>query len=304
MSFKEVIPFVAIAVSFAALIFSVRNFWRKSGIQVKGQFCISSGFYIADKYVASITLENFKDRSVIIFKIFLRIGSNYYVELDDFENDPKILKPYECFTINYGPVDFYSVNMNRVRLNSLLDAKNVKSNIVLSTSQGKYVVKKWINRWDPILDFFKNHLTAIVIPMRPQQGIQCYGSGFKYLVTLRTEDGYKNTIPIYASDEKFPRFEKFRLTKESLASCDSLENYLLGQAVIGNLQCIDIEVIDAEKYKKDNYGDRYEKSFDAEYYSWFYYHVFGKLLTIGSNIRLHIINRRQRKASKASHQSK
>src|SRR5690554_7110975 len=110
-------------------------------MHIKRQFCIASSAYAEDKYVSSVTLENFKDRSVIIFKVFLRVGANYYIELDDFEHEPKILKPYESYTNHYGPVDFYCLNMNRIKLNHLLGSKGVKKSLVLSTSHGKYVVK-------------------------------------------------------------------------------------------------------------------------------------------------------------------
>lgn len=302
MSFKDFIPYIALAVSLTALNFVIRNYWRKSGTNVRGQFCITSSEYAEDKYVSSVTLENFKDRSVIIFKIFLRVGANYYIELDDFENEPKILKPYESYTNHYGPVDFYCLNMNRIKLNKLLGSKGVKKSLVLSTSHGKYVVKEWIKRWDPVYDF-NNHMTASVIPMRPIEGIGYYGSDVKYLVKVHTEDGYKKTIPVYPNDYNYPRFEKFRLTEESLSSHEALEDFLTDQAINGNLNCVDVEVIDADQLRKKTYGHDFEESFEAEHYSWTFYVVVGKLLTLWSNIRLYFINRKHKKANKALHRT-
>lgn len=303
MSFKDFIPYIALAVSLTALYFVVRNYWRKSGTHVRGQFCISSSAYAEDKYVSSVTLENFKDRSVIIFKVFLRVGANYYIELDDFEHEPKILKPYESYTNHYGPVDFYCLNMNRIKLNHLLGSKGVKKSLVLSTSHGKYVVKDWINRWDPIYDFFDNHMTASVLPMRPTEGVGYYGSDVKYLVRLHTEDGYKKTVPVYPSDYNYPRFESFRLTEEALSSREALEDFLTEQAMNGNLKCVDVEVIDADQLRKNNYGHDFEKSFEAKHYSWLFYVVVGRILTALSNIRLYFINRKHKKANKALHRT-
>ncbi|MBC3832500.1 hypothetical protein H8K33_13415 [Undibacterium amnicola] len=304
MSLKDFIPYIALAVSLTALYFVIRNYWRKSGTHIKGQFCITSSAYAEDKYVSSVTLENFKDRSVIIFKVFLRIGANYYIELDDFEHEPKILKPYESYTNHYGPVDFYCVSMNRIKLNKLLGSKKVKKSLVLSTSHGKYVVKEWINRWDPVYDFFKNHMTVSVIPMRPTEGTGYYGSDVKYLAKLRTEDGYNKTIPVYPTDDNYPRFERFRLTQESLSSRENLENFLTEQAINGNLKCIDVEVIDADQLRKKTYGHDFEESFEAEHYSWISYIVIGKFLTAWSNIRLYFINQKHKKASKALHRTR
>lgn len=304
MSLKEYIPYIALAVSLTALYFVISNYWRKSGTHIKGQFLTSSYAYAEDKYVSSVTLENYKDRSVIIFKIFLRVGANYYIELDNFENDPKILKPYESYTNHYGPVDFYCVNMNRIKLNKLLDSRSVKKSLVLSTSHGKYVVKEWINRWDPISDFFKNHMTASVIPMRPKEkGAGYYGSDVKYLAKLHTEDGYIKTIPVYPTDDNYPRFDKFRLTQDSLSSRENLENFLTEQAINGNLKCVDIEVIDVAQLRQRNYGHKFEESFEAKHYSWIFYVVVGKLLTVCSNIRFYFINRKNKKANKAHHRA-
>lgn len=304
LSFKDFLPFIGLAVPIIALYFVIRNYWRKSGTHIKGQFCISSSAYAEDRYVSSITLENFKDRSVIIFKVFLRVGANYYIELDDFEHDPKILKPYESYTNHYGPVDFYCLNMNRIKLNELLGSSKVKKNLVLSTSHGKYVVKEWIKRWDPVFEFFDNHMTASVLPMRPKESSGYYGSEVKYLARLRTEDGYKKIVPVYPNDHNYPRFENFRLTEDSLSSREKLEEFLTDQAINGKLKCVDVEVVDADELRKDNYGHNFEKVFEAKYYSWVFYVVIGKLLTKLSNIRLRLINRNQKKANKALHRTR
>lgn len=298
MILKNIATFIAICISLTALSFAIRNYRRKSGIHVRGQFCISSSAYAEDKYVSSITLENFKDRSVIIFKIFLRISPNYYIELDDFEREPKILKSYESFTNNYGPVDFYCHSLNRIKLNNILTARKSKINIILSTSNGKYVVKEWINRWDPIGDFFKNHLTVNIQTMRPTKNNGYYGYDFKYLVKMKTEDGYNQTIPIYSGDINRQKFKNFRLTDESLSSKDNLENFLIEQVINGKLKCLDVEVIDAEQIRISDYGFNAHDTYDAERISWLSYLFFGKSLTIYSNIRLFFINRKQRKHNK------
>ncbi|MGO4746512.1 hypothetical protein [Serratia quinivorans] len=302
MSLKDFASFIAIIISLTALYFAVRNYRRKSGIHIRGQFCITSSANAEDKYVSSITLENFKDRSVIIFKVFLRVGINYYIEIDDFEHDPKILKSYESYTSNYGPVDFYCFNMNRIKLNHFLHSRNTKIHIVLSTSHGKYVVKDFIERWDPVFDFFRNHFTACIQPMRPIKNSGYYGSEFKYLVKLHTEDEYIRTIPVYSNDFDYPRFDKFRLTVESLSSRESLENFLTEQAINGNLKCVNVEVIDAEKLRKMNYSHEFENVYEAEHCSPFYYFVVGRLLTILSDIQLYFINRKHKKANKKFNQ--
>jgi len=270
---------------------------------VRGQYSVCSSTYCQDKYVSNIVLENVKDRPVVIFKIFLLVGRNYYIELDDFDEEPKILKPYEVYSKQYDPVDFYSANMKHIKLNKLIDYTNMRPQIVLSTSHGKYVIEEWINRWDPIGDFFKNHMTALIRPMRSTYKNKCFGSEVKYIIDIKTEDGREETIPIYPRDYEIHKFKKFRLTKESLESRESLEEYLLEQAFNGVLNCTDITVHDIEAWRNEHYSDNYKEVIEAKYYNWFMYFVIGRVLTKLSDIRLYFLNRKNCKANKALHQT-
>lgn len=303
MNYQLVISVIALAVSLTALTFVVRNYLRKSGIYVRGQYSVCSSSYCQDKYVSSIVLENVKDRPIVIFKMFLLVGQNYYIELDNFDEEPKILKPYEVYSKQYDPVDFYSVNMKRIKLNDLIDSRRSRSKIVLSTSHGKYVVEEWITRWDPIGDFFGNHMTALIRPMRSTYKNKCFGSEVKYIVDIKTEDGREETVPIYPRDYEIRKFRKFRLTRESLETRDSLEEYLLEQAFNGVIKCTDIVVHDIEAWRNEHYSDDYKEVIEAKYYNWFMYFVVGRLLTKLSDIRLYFLNRRNRKANKASQQT-
>jgi len=296
---EVIISLTALCVSLTALFFIVSNYWRKSGIYVRGQYSVHSSSYCEDKYVGSITLENNKDRPVVIFKVFLLVGRNYYIELENFEHDPKILKPYEVYSNQYDPVDFYSVSMRRIKLNQLLDSRNVKSSLVLATSNGKYTVKEWIKRWDPISDFFNNHMTALIQPMRSTYKNKCYGSEVKFIVDLKTEDGKEETIPIYPRDYEIRKFKKFSLTRESLESKELLEEYLLELAFEGVLKCTNIVVHDIESWRKEAYDGDYKEVIEAEYYNWFNYFILGRILTKFSDIRLYFVNRKHRKANKA-----
>ncbi len=304
MNLKEIITYIAIIISAIALIVSttalivgIKNYRRKSGIYIKGSFSITTSAYAEDAYISSITLENSKDRAVIIFKIFLKLGNNYYIEIDDFEHEPKILKPYESYTKSYEPVDFYCLNMHRVNFNKMLSSRKRKAKIVLSTSQGKYLVSENINQWDPVFHFFRNHMTAYVIPMRPNEKVGYYGSNFKYLVKLHTSDGYVNSIPVYADSYHYPRFDNFMLTPEALSSRDSLEIFLTDQAVNGNLKCVNLEVIDAETIRSKNYHHDFGEAYEAVYYNKLQYFVLGRLLTIWSNCALRFENYKNRKKS-------
>ena len=191
---------VALLVSIAALIYTVKTYLLKSGSHIRGMFSVHSNIACEDKYVGSIALENLKDRATVIFKIYLMVGRNYYIELEDFEEAPLILKPFEAYSKQFEPVDFYSVSMKRIRLNDLLNSAKVKTKIVLSTSDGRYEVDEWINRWNPIIDFFRNHMTAVIQPIRSKYKDKSYGSNAKFIVDIKTGDGKEETVAIYPRD--------------------------------------------------------------------------------------------------------
>lgn len=231
----------------------------------------------------------------MIFKIYLLVGRNYYIELEDFEEEPLILKPFEAYSKQFDPVDFYSVSMKRIRLNELLNSKKVKSRLVLSTSDGRYEISEWINRWNPVIDFFKNHMTAVIQPMRSKYKDKCYGSNAKYIVDIKAENGKEETIAIYPRDYEIRKFRKFRLTKGSLESKERLEHFLYEKAEEGILNCVDIVVHDIEAWRKEVYQYHGDKVVDVKYYGWFTYVVFGRLFTILSDVKLKLKNRKTRK---------
>ena len=52
----------------------------KSGIQIRGSYgLVTSSVSCKDGYTKSITLENLKDKAVIIYEIYLRLASNCYL---------------------------------------------------------------------------------------------------------------------------------------------------------------------------------------------------------------------------------
>jgi hypothetical protein len=288
---------VALLISIAALIYTAKTFLLKSGAQIRGLFSIHSSIYSEDKYVGNFAIENLKDRSTAIFKVYLLVARNYYIELADFEDDPLILKPFEVYAKQLDPVDFYSVSMKKIILNDLLDSKKVKTRLVLSTSDGRYDVKEWINRWNPVVDFFRNHMTAVIQPIRSEYKGKAYGGNAKYIVDIKTESGKEETIAIYPRDYEGKRFRRFRLTQESLESKESLEEFLYERATEGTLNCIDITVFDIDSWRKEVYEDHDKKTIEAKPYGWFTYVVLGRALTIYSDIRLKLKNRKSRKAA-------
>lgn len=295
------ISLAALTISIIALVYTVRMHLLKSGSSVRGSFgmCTSS-VSCEDQYVTSVTLENLKDRAIVIFKIYLKIGHNYFLEIDDFDNEPLILKPFEVFKKEYDPIDLYSINMNRIDLSDLFNNKKIKKRIVLSTSDGQYVVNSWIKRWDPVYDFFKNHLTAVIHPRRATYKGKSYGINAKYIVDIKTENGKEEVIPIYPRDHEIKKFRNFRLTKDSMESKDTLEEYLYEQVGLGVLNCTDISVHDMNTWFNETYETENKEIIKATYYGWFMYKIVGPIITKYSDYQLRKKNRLTRKRANKS----
>ena len=291
---------VAMVISIIALVYTARTYLLKSGAHIRGSYGFCSGSVACeDQYITSLTLENLKDRAVVIFKVYLRLGYNYFVEIENFDDNPLILRPFEAYKKEYDPIDFYGINLDRIDINRLFSNKKIKKRIVLSTSDGKYVVSSGIEYWDPVIDFFKNHLTAVIRPVRSIYKGKSYGINAKYIVEFKMENGKEEVVAIYPRDYEIKKFRKFRLTKESLDSKEALEEYLYNQVGEALLDCKDIVVHDIETWRNEAYELKDKKVIDAPYYNWFAYNIAGPIITKISDYRLRRKNRIMRRANKA-----
>ena len=45
-----------------------------------------------DPYLSSLVIENLKDRAITIFEIYLKVGSNCYIQVEDFGSKPLVLR--------------------------------------------------------------------------------------------------------------------------------------------------------------------------------------------------------------------
>ena len=182
----------------------------------------------------------------------------------------------------------------------LLGANRTRRRLVVSTAQGRYNIGTSAVPWDPIRDFFRNQLTNIVRPMRSRFRDKSYGSGTKYIVTLTTDGGEEETIPIYQYDHEVRKFRGFQLTFESIQSREALEIFLLERAVAGDLRCSDLTVFDLEEWRSTVYEHYRRPVMDARLCGWFTYNVLGWLLTRWSDFTLRRRNRKNRQKNRES----
>lgn len=278
---------VALALSGIALVVAFLNFRRKSSLKLRASYTWTSASVAADdQHISSVSVENLKDRAVTIFAIYLRVGHNYFIEIEDFEDSPLVLRAFETWHKEYGSIEFDGINARRISMNPLFDDKRAKKRIVLSTSDGKYVVTKTPKRWSPVRDFFSNHMTATIRPVRSTYKTMAIGGRVLYVVDVVPSNGEPEIIPIHPRDYEVKRFRNFRLTKESLATADALKQFLEEQLYAGTLVCRSFEVVDIASWRKRE-RDFYNGSpIKAHYAGYLAYKVLGRIATEISDRKL------------------
>lgn len=294
---SSLLSLAAIGVSSAAFLVALKNYWRKSGTHIRGAFSIASSRSCDHLYVSYVLLENLKDRAVTIFGVYLQIGHSYYIQLLDLdESSPLILRAFETFKKDFGPIEFYTVNTKRISLNEVLDNPRVRKRLVLSTADGRYVVPSRIRRWTPIGEFFDNHLAAVFRPVMSQYKDTHLGGNIRYVVEFRTAEGKEEIIPIHPEDYRLKIFKSFQLTQDSLQSREALEQYLLSKQRDGILKCSKVIVHDVDAWRADTHRLYSGETVSAKYYNAFQFYVIGNFITWRSNRELRRRNRALRKS--------
>jgi hypothetical protein len=268
---------VPLGFSLSALIVACLNYRRKSALKLRSQYSISSSIECTDSYVSDLALENLKDRAVTIYAIYLKLGHNYYIQIDDFNGSPLILKAYESWKKSYGPIQQYAVSMQRINMEGMFDPK-IKNNIVLSTTQGKYIIKESINHWDPTHSWFYNHATASIRTRTLSIRDTLIGDRPSFAVEFTSQSGSTKIATYHKDDYKFVKFSKFKLTPESLENRANLEAFLNEQIKNGNLNCAGIVIHDLDQWKT-NQKKVHKEPIDAKYINWFEYYVLARFLT-------------------------
>jgi hypothetical protein len=290
---------ITIAISLTALFLTIRNYLRKAGVYVRGVFTIRSSRDCDDKFVSEVILENLKDRAITIFAIYLKLGHHCYVELENLEDKPLVLKAFETHQWHFGPLELYIVNLHKIDLNDLFGDAKVKKQLVLSTSDGKYMVPSRLRRWSPHYEYFKNYMTILAHPIRTTLKGRDLGGNVKYVVELIPEEGEEEIALIYPSDYQIKRFREFALSQESLTSKESLEQFLQKKQEEGKLQSTKVIVHDMDEWRK-NKNDSYDlKPVNIEPASAFEYYIIGRLYSKYSNWKTDRENRRRFKSQQA-----
>ncbi len=283
MTFSLLQLLLAALLSGLSVFWGYRRYALKAGCLLRGDYTTTSSIACEDVYISRVTIENLKDRAVTIFAIYVKIGRNHYMAIEEFEEKPLILKGFETFQQDYGPIEFYSTGTSRIKLDKLIQDRRTRKQLVLSTSEGKYVLKSGLPRWSPVYEFFRNYMTGIVHPVRSIYKGQAYGGNTRFLVELILENGAEQVMPIYPRDHEVRRFRRFALTPESLESKEALQTLLNREKEAGNLPVNEVRVHDFPTLRGDHLAEQRSKTVQAHAASAIEYHVLGYLYTRFTN---------------------
>jgi len=270
-------PAIAVVVSLLALTIAVLNYWRKSSVSIRGQFTLASSIDSEDRYVAYVLLENMKDRAVAIYSIYLSAGHNHYVLIEDFEDAPQILRPYETLKKDYGPIEFYEFNSRRLNMEPVLGNRKFPHRLVLATSSGRYVIRRYIGHWNPVLEHFRNRALTIARPVRSTYKSRAVGGNVRYILDFEFESGNTDVMFLHGNHFDRHRLRGFELNAEALETADTLLSFLNARISEGALKCKAVRVIDAKEWRSRSNDPLHTSSkVDAQPLGLFAYYVVAR----------------------------
>jgi len=287
---KEIINLISVPLSLLALILAfvtflitIKTFVLKKGINIRCSYTLAGGVDCDDNYISDITLENRKDKSVIIFSIYMKLGYNYYLELENFESKPLIIKAFEAYSNHYKPIIFYSTGSHQIKINNLLTNEKISKKIVLYTSDGKYEINANIPILNPSIIWFKNYSTFIIAPYRLSLNNQVYGKNVKYVVEFIDINNEKSYLKLFKDSYSTSFKYGINISKKLLSNKEKLENYfykLIDNKTLNDTKIV--KVYDFEQYlqKELNESDFNKNIIQSKKFNFLQYFIFGKIRTI------------------------
>ena len=272
------VALLSVVIALSGVAFALRGDRRKNGVEVRCDFSVSSSIFTAERWVSNVVLENRKDRSLGIYRIYLEVGHGTYVTVDDLEEEPLVLEPYEVKHLRYDPVEFYAVNDKRVA--GVWRNPDSRLRLLLVTSQGRHYAKRGIDRMGPFLDVLSRELPdGRASPY--QVGVRRKILRFECEVSCQSnwEFGGRECVANLSSSIQNEPFPEFDLTDEVLSSKESLEHFLQGQIASGILEVSDAEVVEMDPLRKERFS-QYTDLVELPHHNWFTHHILGKVWTL------------------------
>jgi hypothetical protein len=256
-------------VAVIATVFAAAQHNLKTSTKISATSGSGSSAYYRDEYVTSVVLENHRDKAEAIFGIYLRLGRNLYITLEDFQETPLILPPFEIVQRNYQPISGYGCNGYSVDINKVLgNSKKWPKRIVLATSRGKYITKKWKKGWNPIVDSLLNNnivtLETYSAEYQPLNGeMRTVPSNALYIVRYKNDDGERQQSIVCSGKSAWLNDKRFAITPGCLKDKDSLLFHLQSTSSLdgkgvdrSSFEIIMVSEIPEVKRYKEHYTER------------------------------------------------
>lgn len=235
-----------LVVTVGAVAFAYFTYRMKDGIKVRGNFVYRSSIQSKNTYISSVSLYNEKDKSICITGIYLKLSPNIYLTIDDRREDHLKIGPFETIHLSYQPVVSYVHMMAKVDINTLLHPFNPYAQIILGTTEGKYVVKQHLGLWNPTSESLIKRTTVNVAPRRITIDDQAYGELLRYIVKLEIS-GKNYPFEIYDYDEIFAFTETCIATEADLKDMNSLVEFLENSQKNGTLPECKVATADGQR---------------------------------------------------------
>ena len=244
---EDVLMIVLSALSLFVAIFvlyiTYQTWELKKGQSARASINTVSSSEIEGYYVYNVVVENLKERDLIIFGIYLRIGRNVYVDLLNidsvYDKYIHVIPSLSTRIFELGAPIYYTTGIAEIKIDELFHHK--KQKIILQTNFGKIKAKPFKKGWDPIYESFKNYSIVNIKPIRfytqnsvPSSHNQSenfidYTSVPKtalYVIKLKFNDGSIKEYNIFKKDNN-PIFENLEFNDDNLKSIESLKEYLI-----------------------------------------------------------------------------
>lgn len=148
---------------------------------------------------------------------------------------------------------------------------------------------------------FKNHMTAVIQPIRIIYKGKSYGSNTRYILEFKYNNDDDEVIPIYPYDYQIKKFKNFQLTQKSLESKEKLEAFLACEKSRGNITCEKFTVLDVKSLKSKCKIDENTHYIEMQYTNWFTYNIWGRIATIYQDYKLTRENKKRLSEQKNKH---
>lgn len=235
-----------VIVAIVALYLTWSNFYRKHGTRVKGCFISSTGWDSDGSYISGVVLENLKDKPVTVYGIYIDFAGSYLLELEDLRDLPIIIKPYQALVRDYQAPFALSVNMNSVNIEKLLSNNKIKKRIILSTSDGRYVVRQIKDIWIPVLDVFSYKIFGLVHVFYLKVDGKNVGGGTAYVLKFVCLEGIETSF-VYSAQRNFSKYG-LALEADDLVSLESVKKKIAETEGKGGLVgCFSVKAYSVEE---------------------------------------------------------